>query len=82
MKHLFSHLVAALFAGLPCLAQEVAMPLASKPDANRISRQGEAENPLFVITDAHLDTQWNWDVQTTIEQYLPATLSGNFALLK
>ena len=82
MKHLFSHLVAALFAGLPCLAQEVAMPSASKPDANRISRQGEAENPLFVITDAHLDTQWNWDVQTTIEQYLPATLSGNFALLK
>ena len=33
---------------------------------------------LFIISDAHLDTQWDWDVKTTIEQYILNTLNGNF----
>ena len=33
---------------------------------------------LFIISDAHLDTQWDWDVKTTIEQYILNTLTGNF----
>ena len=22
----------------------------------------------YMVADAHLDTQWNWDIQTTIDQ--------------
>lgn len=28
----------------------------------------------YMVSDAHLDTQWNWDVQTTIREYIPRTL--------
>ena len=34
---------------------------------------------LFMISDAHLDTQWDWDVKTTIEQYILNTMNDNFA---
>ena len=37
---------------------------------------------LFMISDAHLDTQWDWDVKTTIEQYILNTLNGNFDRMK
>ena len=36
---------------------------------------------LFFISNAHLDTQWNWDVRTTINEYLRNTLQQNFTLL-
>lgn len=35
-----------------------------------------------MVADAHLDTQWDWDILTTIKQYLPNTLDANFALFK
>ena len=37
---------------------------------------------LFMISDAHLDTQWDWDVKTTIEQYILNTLNDNFARMR
>ncbi len=37
---------------------------------------------LYVVGTAHLDTQWRWTVQDTIEDFLPATLEGNFALFE
>lgn len=36
----------------------------------------------YMVADAHLDTQWNWDVQTTISQYVWNTLNQNLFLLK
>ena len=36
----------------------------------------------YMVADAHLDTQWNWDIQTTIKQYVWNTLSQNLYLLK
>ena len=24
----------------------------------------------YMVADAHLDTQWNWDIQTTIKDYV------------
>ena len=24
----------------------------------------------YMVSDAHLDTQWNWDIQTTINEYV------------
>ncbi len=39
------------------------------------------EKTLFFISNSHLDTQWNWDVKTTIEEYIPNTLNQNMALM-
>jgi len=37
---------------------------------------------LNFITDAHMDTQWNWTVKNTIDEYIPNTLNQNFALFE
>lgn len=36
---------------------------------------------LFLISNTHLDTQWNWDVKTTINEYVKNTLNQNMALM-
>lgn len=36
----------------------------------------------YMVADAHLDTQWNWDIQTTINEYVWNTLNQNLFLLK
>ena len=36
----------------------------------------------YVVSDAHLDTQWNWDIQTTIQEYVWNTLNQNLFLLR
>ena len=35
----------------------------------------------YMVSDAHLDTQWNWDVQRSIREYIPKTLDQNLFLL-
>ena len=35
---------------------------------------------LYMVADAHLDDEWNWTIQDTINSYIPATLNANFAL--
>lgn len=35
----------------------------------------------YMVADAHLDTQWNWDIQTTIKDYVWNTLNQNLFLL-
>ncbi len=49
----------------------------SNPETAGSSGKGE----LYVVATSHLDTQWRWTIQKTIEEYLPATLHDNFALL-
>jgi alpha-mannosidase len=36
----------------------------------------------YMVADAHLDTQWNWDVQATIRHHIRNTLTQNLFLLK
>lgn len=36
----------------------------------------------YMVADAHLDTQWNWDIQTTIGHHIRATLEQNLALMR
>ena len=36
----------------------------------------------YMVSDAHLDTQWNWDVQTTIKSYIWNTMVQNFCLFE
>lgn len=49
---------------------------------------GEPETPApkrckaYVVSNAHLDTQWNWDVRTTIREYIPRTLFQNLYLME
>ncbi|HNX48819.1 MAG TPA: glycoside hydrolase family 38 C-terminal domain-containing protein [Thermoanaerobaculaceae bacterium] len=37
---------------------------------------------LYVVATSHLDTQWRWTIQDTIDYFLPATLRDNFALFE
>lgn len=37
---------------------------------------------VYMVADAHLDTQWNWDIQTTIKDYVWNTLNQNLQLLE
>lgn len=36
------------------------------------------EKVLYTVANAHLDTQWLWTIQKTINDYLPLTLTNNF----
>lgn len=45
-----------------------------------ISR-AQDDKTFFLISNTHLDTQWNWDVKTTISQYVKNTLVDNMALM-
>ena len=42
----------------------------------------EKNMKAYMVADAHLDTQWNWDVQTTIRHHIRNTLTQNLFLLK
>ena len=39
------------------------------------------ECKAYIVSDAHFDTQWNWDVQTSINEFIPKTLNQNLFLL-
>ena len=67
MKKQIAVLVSALLMGGGTYAQNGAQ--AQKPKA-------------YMVSDAHLDTQWNWDIQTTIKDYVWNTISQNLFLLK
>jgi alpha-mannosidase len=40
------------------------------------------EPTLYVVGYAHLDTQWRWEYPQVIDEYLPNTMRGNFALFE
>jgi alpha-mannosidase len=43
---------------------------------------GAPDRPtLYLVSNSHLDTQWNWTVQDTIRQFVPASFFDNFALI-
>ena len=42
----------------------------------------EKKMKAYMVSDAHLDTQWNWDVQATIRDHIRKTLTQNLYLLK
>jgi alpha-mannosidase len=41
-----------------------------------------AGDQLYVVSTAHLDTQWRWTIQETINDFIPATLRRNFELFE
>ncbi|GAE83175.1 hypothetical protein [Bacteroides reticulotermitis] len=46
------------------------------------STQAQKKSKAYLVSNAHLDTQWNWDIQTTIDEYLKHTLIRNFYLFQ
>ncbi len=36
----------------------------------------------YIVSNAHFDTQWNWDIQRSISEYIPKTLNQNLMLLE
>lgn len=43
---------------------------------------GARKKTLYVVGTAHLDTQWRWTIQNTINEYVPATFRDNFKLMQ
>ena len=40
------------------------------------------QKKAYVVSNAHFDSQWNWDVQRSISEYIPKTLNQNLFLLE
>lgn len=36
----------------------------------------------YMVSNAHFDSQWNWDVQRSINEYIPKTIERNLFLLE
>ncbi len=48
-----------------------------------VSAQAQTqEKKVYLVADAHLDTQWNWDVQATIRSHIWNTMVQNFMLFR
>ena len=45
------------------------------------ARADEQPRTAYMVSNAHLDTQWNWDIQTTIRDYIPKTIRQNLHML-
>ncbi len=44
--------------------------------------QSPPDKHIYMVANAHFDTQWRWTVQQTIREFLPNTFHQNFALLE
>jgi alpha-mannosidase len=49
---------------------------------NREKYDISKDKVLYTIGYAHLDTQWNWDYPTTINEYIKNTMADNIKLLE
>jgi alpha-mannosidase len=57
-------------------------PVAAQQTDHPPAADAASQPTLYVTATAHLDTQWLWTIQTTIDEYIPATLRDNFALFE
>ena len=46
-----------------------------------LQAQEQSSPKAYMVSNAHLDTQWNWDIVTTIDKYVKNTLYQNLFLL-
>jgi alpha-mannosidase len=56
--------------------------LSAQPLGRRQSYDISKDKVLYTIGYAHLDTEWNWDYPTTINQYIWNTMADNFKLFE
>ena len=67
---------------LPLLAWLSAACLSLAPGIPAQEFDFTKEKVLEVVATSHLDTQWRWTIQTTINEYIPNTLKRNFTLFE
>ncbi len=72
MKKRFPLLFAAGLLPLSIFAQQM-----NKREKYDVSK----DKVLYTVGYAHLDTQWNWDYPTVINEYIKNTMQDNFKLL-
>jgi alpha-mannosidase len=72
MKKMF--FIAAIMA-LTCALSAQPLELRQKYDISK-------DKVLYTIGYAHLDTEWNWDYPTTINEYIWNTMADNFKLFE
>lgn len=62
----------------------LAMTLANSPAAAQDKANGsnQPHRKAYMVANAHLDTQWNWDVQETIRHHIWNTMTQNFRLFE
>lgn len=44
--------------------------------------QNEPRPTAYLVCNAHLDTQWKWDIETTIKEFIPRVLFQNIYLME
>jgi alpha-mannosidase len=59
-------------------SKEPALPAATKAARPDLTKQPT----LYVVSYAHLDTQWRWEYPQVIREYLTKTMRDNFALFE
>ena len=42
----------------------------------------QTEQKAYMVSNAHFDSQWNWDVKRSIEEFIPKTMERNLFLLE
>jgi 2-oxoglutarate dehydrogenase complex dehydrogenase (E1) component-like enzyme len=50
--------------------------------ANVFSQANSEKGKAYIVSNAHFDTQWNWDVQRSISEFIPKTMNQNFMLFQ
>lgn len=49
--------------------------------AASLSAQAQDKPKAYIVSNAHFDSQWNWDVQRSIREFIPKTMETNLYLL-
>ncbi len=47
-----------------------------------LSISAQEKSKAYLVSNAHFDSQWNWDVVRSITDYIPKTMDRNFFLLE
>ncbi|MCD7936576.1 MAG: discoidin domain-containing protein [Tannerellaceae bacterium] len=47
-----------------------------------LTMEAQEKQKAYIVSNAHFDSQWNWDVQRSISEYIPKTLNQNLMLLE
>lgn len=47
-----------------------------------IATSAQNQPKVYMVSNAHFDSQWNWDVQRSITEYIPKTIERNLFLLE
>ncbi|MEA4937593.1 MAG: glycoside hydrolase family 38 C-terminal domain-containing protein [Paludibacter sp.] len=56
--------------------------MGSQPMAKQQKFDLSKDKVLYTVPYSHLDTQWNWEYPTTIDEYIPNLLRENFYLFE